>query len=358
MNPNSGRPRFPRRRIAARFAWIAMLVAQAALPAPLAATWVWTPETGWYDPQRDTPTDPAELLVEADKAFEGKYYEDAARGYWMLLNSHPESPQAAQAQAKLVDAQFLARDFEDALESIELVLGRNPDKETIERILRRKYEIGYAYLTGTKRAFLGLDWSAEGHGVQVLDSILERFPYQPFCDDALFHIGSYYFRDEEYEDAETTYKRLLADYPDSEWAGLAEYQIGVSAHRRVKGVEYDFAAIDESESRLRRYVRRYPGGEKVKEAQELLVKLQSMRGERLYKIAQVYLRERQPKAARIYLQRIVRDFPNEQVARPAIEKLKELNRLIADQKEKERPAGDDRAPARDESAAGGGDGDE
>ena len=81
--------------------------------------------------------------------------------------------------------------------------------------------------------------------------------------DALFHVAGYYFRKSRFQEAELIYERLIRDYPKSEWAGIAEYQIGNSALHRLKGVEYDFSPVDTAERRLRRYLLRFAGGTRV-----------------------------------------------------------------------------------------------
>ncbi|MEE8143155.1 MAG: outer membrane protein assembly factor BamD [Planctomycetota bacterium] len=289
---------------------------------PLEAGWVWTKETGWYNPERAVTSSPEELLEQADKAFAAKRYRDAARGYYLLLRVYPASTEAGHAHGQLLEAQFLSKNFNGALITIQDILARRPDAETISHVVKREYEIGAAYLTGTPRYFLGIAISAEKYGVEILTKMVERYPYQPFSDDALFHIASFYYRKVEFLKAEAVYQRLIRDYPQSEWAGIAEYQIGESALKRLKGVEYDFAPLEEAERRFSRYMRLHSRGDKAKQAQAGLDTIDRLRADRLLRTAIFYIREKKPRAARMYLQQILRHHPNSLVEGRARELLK------------------------------------
>ncbi len=301
---------------------LSTMLATILTTTSLGAGWVWTKETGWYNPARAVQSTPEELFKQAGNAFESKNYPDAARGYRLLLEFYPDSPQSAPAYGQLLEAQFFSKQFDEALTTIDEILARGPDAETISHVVRRKYEIGAAFLTGTPRRFMGFPVSAERYAVEVLTSLVERFPYQRYSDDALFHIASYYIGKADFQKAELVYQRLIRDYPQSEWAGIAEYQIGLAALLRLKGVEYDFAPVDEAERRFGGYLRRYPRGDKAREARRGLETINRLRAERLLGIATFYLREEKPRAARQHLRRILEDHPDAPVAGRARELLK------------------------------------
>ncbi|MFQ5655057.1 MAG: outer membrane protein assembly factor BamD [Planctomycetota bacterium] len=303
-----------------RWMWL-LLPLLAAVPAE--AGWVWSPRDGWRKDGGSTQT-PAELNTEADKAFQAKRYREAARGYRMVLERKPPGPLAGSARLQLLESQFLGRDMEAAHKTVREILRGNPDAATISRVLQRKYEIGVAFLTGAPRKFLGFSVSAESRGIEILDSLVEQYPFQAFSDDALFHIGGHYMKKRQHEEAEVVYERLIRDYPLSEWAGIAEYQIGEAALRRLKGVEYDFTLVKKAEKHFRRYLRLFPGGDRAAAARLSLERIGEMRAARLLGIAEFYLRLDREKAARIYLQRLLQNHPGVPAAKRAQAILKRI----------------------------------
>ena len=297
-----------------------------ALPSSAWAGWVWTAEEGWINPDRSADPSPPELLAAGDQSYEAKEYVDAAYRYELLVLGYPDSQEARSARLKLLDAQFLSEDYEGSLETIAWILANEEDTDKISKALERKYEIGYAYLTGTRRPFLWFTIRATKHGEKILDELATEYPFEDNSDAALFHIGSHYFREDRFAEAEFVYGRLLDEYPQSKWAGPAEYKMGESAMARLKGVEYDLSPLEEAEVRLERYVTLYPRGDKAEDARAKLREIALLRAERALGVATFYLRERRPSAARHYLQQILKEYPNTPVADQA-EKL--LRRILA-----------------------------
>ena len=283
------------------------------------AGWVWTKKTGWYSTSAAVQSSAKELLEQADKAFAEEAYLDAVTGFERLRRVYPGSPEALQAQARLFEAQYRSEDFPGAMANIEGVLRRQPrpSPQVMAQAIQRKYDIGTRYLNGAPRFVFGIPVSGRNAGVQILQEVADRHPFQPCSDDALFYLAGNYFERERYEQSEAIYDRLLRVYPKSEWAGIAEYQIGEAALKRHKGVEYDFALVDKAERSFRRYLRRYPQGGKVEQAEKQLIAIDHRRGEKLLRIASFYLREKRPGAARYYLQRILKDHPEAPVVAEA-----------------------------------------
>jgi outer membrane protein assembly factor BamD (BamD/ComL family) len=277
--------------------------------------WVWTKKTGWYNPARAVRSTASELLEQSNEAQRSEQYADSAYGYSLLIDTYPSAPEVEPALLQLIEARFQLREYDAALAAIDRLLARKPSTEITTQILQRKYEIALGLLTGDfRRGWLGLAFSSQDYAVELLDKLVEAFPFQSFSDDALYHIGNYYFRAERYEEAELVYQRLIKDYPKSDWAANAEYQLGAAALKRLKGVDYDFAPVDEAEKRFFRYLAIHQTGDRVKAAREGLAEISRLRAERLYKSAQHYLRRGEVKAVRYYLQKLLREHSETPVA--------------------------------------------
>ncbi len=305
-------------------AWLYALLFVVGFAAPVAADWKWSAERGWHDANKSILNTPLGLMTEANKAFAAQRYSESALGFRLLVDSHPESELVTAAFMKVMESQYLGRRYTECLATIDEILLRKPGADVLSQLIKRKYEIGTAFITGTRRRFFGISMSAENYGVEILDSLVERFPFQPYSDDSLYHIAAYYLGRREYLEAEVVYERLIRDYPQSDWAGLAEYQIGASALSRLKGSEYDFGSVDKAERRLRRYLRLYPSGGNAQAAKEGLARVSELRAEKLFGIAQFYQREGKTNAVRTYLQRLTRDHPETRVAAKALQLLRKI----------------------------------
>ena len=253
----------------------------------------------------------SDRLVAADQALRNGRYAEAIEGYQQILSTFDtSSPSIELIRSSLLEAEYLSKDYDSALQTSQEILDGDPSAETIARALQRRYGIGLSFLGGATRQVLGLSVSAEGKGLQVLDELVEKYPFQPFADDAVYHIASWYLDRGKYPEAEQLFQRLLRDYPTSPWTQTAEYRIGEAALQSLKGVEYDFGALDSAERRFKRYLKLSPAGDQAARARESLAEIEELRAERWLMVAEFYIAFEQVEAARVYLRKLRENQPN------------------------------------------------
>ena len=264
-------------------------------------------------------------LRAADQALREGNAEAAIAGYERVLSRmRTSTPTVETIRSSLMEAQYIARRYDAALETSQKILDGDPSAATIQRALERRYEIGLGFLNGATRRVLGLSVSAEGRGLEILDELVERYPFQPFADDAVYHIASFYLRRGDYAEAEQLFQRLLRDYPTSPWSTTAEYRIGEAALQRLKGVEYDFGTLESAERRFKRYLNENPRGDQAERARESLAEIENLRAKRWLSIAEFYIRFKKEDAARVYLRKLQESQPQSEEGTRATELLKSL----------------------------------
>ncbi len=267
----------------------------------------------------------ADRLRAADRAQRDGNYPDAIDGYERVLSRFKTStPTVETIRSSLMEAQYLARLYDDALETSQEILDGDPSAETIKRALERRYEIGRGFLNGATRRVLGLAVSAEGRGLEILDDLVERYPFQEFADDAVYHIASWYLGREDYAEAEQLFQRLLRDYPTSQWSATAEYRIGEAALKRLKGVEYDFGTLESAERRFKRYLKLNPAGDQAARARESLAEIERLLARRWLAIAEFYIDFQKEDAAQVYLRKLRENYPQTEEGRRATALLENL----------------------------------
>ena len=249
-------------------------------------------------------------LRAADRALRNGDCPAAIEGYREILARVESSSPAVEAiRVSLMEAQWQARLYEDALLSSDLVLQGDASASSLQRALDCRYEIGLGFLNGNTRRILGLSVSSERRGLQILDDLVERYPFQAFTPDAIYHIASWYLGRKEYAEAELLFQRLLRDYPDSAWCEIAEYRIGETSLRQLKGVEYDLGSLDSAERRFRRYLKSNPTGDQAGRARENLVEIERIRAQRWLSVARFYLELEKGDSADVYLRKLQETYP-------------------------------------------------
>jgi outer membrane protein assembly factor BamD (BamD/ComL family) len=268
----------------------------------------------------------AQALQTADLALRERRFTEAIAGYERILVSFEGSnPTVETIRSSLLEAQVQLRDYDAALETSREILEGSPSAATIQRVLDRRFEIGLSFLNGATRRVLGLSVSAEGKGLEVLDELVEKYPFQHFADDAIYHIASFYLRREDYAEAEQLFQRLLRDYPQSQWSTMAEYRIGEAALKRLKGVEYDFGTLETAERRFKRYLKLNPAGDQAARARESLAEIEALRAERWLRVAEFYISFGKKDSARVYLNKLREHHPDRDEGRRAAELLEGLD---------------------------------
>jgi soluble lytic murein transglycosylase len=91
-----------------------------------------------------------------------------------------------------------------------------------------------------------------GRGVDVYESVAERFPGTPWAEEALLALANHYQRDARDEEALPFYRRLLAEYPDGRYVERATW--------RTAWADYRAGRYEEAAQALERTARLRPPG--------------------------------------------------------------------------------------------------
>jgi len=261
------------------------------------------------------------------RAYREGLYADALTGFLALKEKLPVGDPAAVANVFFIaECYYNLNDYENAVEYFTKVYrNSNSSPENSQLAHRRIYDIAMDYLHGKAACtFLGIRYDCQNEGVELLvgdDGLITEYRYLEFADDAIMEIAKYYFDQKQYPEAVPLYERILREYcpSKSEWCELAAYQVALATYRQIRGIDYDQNILLQAEGKFDAYLQGYPRGPNVEASRDQLRKIWDMLAERYLKVAKFYLRESEPRAARIYLGRVLYKYPNTAAAREARE---------------------------------------
>jgi tetratricopeptide (TPR) repeat protein len=273
-----------------------------------------------------------DLLIQARDALEEGRHQEAVSLYEDSLEialygddgDPTPGPLLARIRLGLAESFRAIRNNDEALRITDQIFESDPGSETLDRALAIRYEIGVSYLNGATRRLLGLEVSAERKGLDVLSELVERYPFQPFSDDAIYHCANWYLKNKLPKDAQRLFERLLREYPGSSWAAPSQILIGDALLAQVKGVEYDMGLLSEAERHYRRYLRLFPNQGDGQRARNALQEIQILKAKRRLLVADFYIRIEKFESARIYLEKIILDVPSSEEAVRARQILAEI----------------------------------
>jgi len=286
--------------------------------------WIWTPQTKkWVNPKHAPKDTPKEQLLYAMDFFEAESYKKALREFKKIIKYYKLSEAASEAQ------YFIGRCYENlgnpyhAFESYQKVIDDYPFTQRTSEIVKRQFDIAENLYSGKKTKLLGLSYKAIPEQIiEIYKKVVSNAPYSKYAPISQFRIGELYKRIEFYNEAREAFERIVEDYPDSDVADEAKFQVALCTSIASDKSGYDQGLAAQAMKEFDEFARTSPDHELVKRAQEEKRQLIEKRAEGYFKIAKFYERVGKYESAYIYYNKILEEFPEASIAPSALEKAK------------------------------------
>ena len=294
--------------------------------------WVWTPQTKkWINPKYAPKDTPKEQLMYALDLFEAKDIRKALEEFKKVVSYFRKSEAAAEAQ------YYIGRCYEElnnpyqAFEAYQNVIDNYPFSQRTDEIIKREYDIGEKLFEGEKVKFVGVSFKATPEQiVEIYKKIVSNGPYSEYAPKAQYRVGELYKRLHFYPEALAAFQKIVADYPDSDIAAQAEFQVAICASAGSSGAAYDQQLTTKAIEKFDEFASAHPDSELVKEAQKERSELTEKKAESLFETAKFYEKRKKYKSAIIYYEEIIDNFPTTKTAPLAMERLEVLKRKVKD----------------------------
>jgi len=168
---------------------------------------------------------------------------------------------------------------------------RVPDPE-------RKIEIADAFFAAGKYREAGVEYK----------DFLATFAGHERVDYAQYRLAESYRMDGDYPLAAVEYRILINDYGYSEYVDDAFLLEAVCAFAQAPRVERDQTKTFEARSRVARFLQLFPDSPRRAEGDSLLAVINDRLAEKDYRAADLYISLDVPRAAEIYLDKIVENY--------------------------------------------------
>lgn len=292
------------------------------------AFWMWTPETGkWINPKNDVKPSPQEQLEYANLFFDAREWANAIREYKKLLSRYGKAREAAEAQFQLGRVWEEMKKYHQAVEAYQKVVDRYPFSDLGPKVVERQYFIAELFMEGKARdskfasSLLGNEYNL----VEVYLKVIKNDPYGPYAPVAQYKIGLFHLERQEYQLARDAFEKTLNDYPDSKWAESARYQTSLSDAKRSANAQYDQNITGIAVAGLEDFLASNPDSGLSVDAKNEIARLRLKEAENAFVVAGFYLKNEQPKAAKIYFQDVIKQYGNTPWAAKAQEQINAID---------------------------------
>ncbi len=294
---------------------------------PSQAFWIWTPETGKFvNPKnviKDTPKDQLEFALDFYKI---QNYKKATDELQKLLKTYPRAREAADAQYYLAVILEDQGQWMPAFKNYQIVIDKYPFSERSGEVVKRQYDIGNALLEGKdkRNKFVSVVAGGDYDVVEVFRAVIKNAPYGELAAQAQYKIGLYLLGKQLYQEARDEFEKTRNDYPDSEWAKAAKFQIALSDAKRSSKAQYNQKVTNSALREFQEFVKKFPDADLSKKAKDHINSLREKEAENNFVIARFYEKQKKVDSAKFYYNTIIESYSDTAWARKALQALSHL----------------------------------
>ncbi len=279
---------------------------------------VWSKETGWVDPDTLTKETIDQQFRHAITLMVKRQYISAVGIFRNIIKSNPESELAEECQLNIGKAYYMIGDYKSAFKAYDQLIERNPGTRKSKVVLEKEFQVGVAQMEMDEKG-----------AIKVFEKIIERNPLGFIAVDAQVKIADCYYQLRQYEDASEAYRRVMENYPNSEWVPYAQYRIPYCKLSNIRIQERNYDLLTQSSNGFEEYIANNPQGTLVPSAKKIMDEIKVSMAERDYRTGEFYLRRKRPDAGAIYFESVLKDYSYTEWADRAKEKLEMLRKIGA-----------------------------
>ena len=261
----------------------------------------------------------------AEKEIAGNNY-NAARGFLHeALDLTKNRGQREKISFLIGECLFLAEYYNNAHKWFQKFLLEFPKTERLNDVINRELEIGFKFINGAKRSLWGLYIiPSYDLGVKIVRETLKNYPYTEHSEKYHFKLAGHLFGFEYYDEARTEYEGFVKVYPKSNLVPEAEYRIARCYVLMYQGYGYEVTSLAEAYKITSKFSGNYPDSSLNPDAQKLHEHIVNLLAQRDYEVAMFYIRTGKSKSARIYLDSVIKNYPETKWAKDALAALSGL----------------------------------
>ncbi len=258
----------------------------------------------------------------------------AISSYRVVVKRYPKASAAAHAQFKVAQLTEQVGDANRAFSEYQKLIGKYPKSADFDAAIEGQFNIAKLYLDGKRLEMFGVPTlPSMVKAEEMFTSVVQNAPFSTkFASASQFNIGQARERQGDYKRAIEAYQTIIDDYPFSEMADDAQYQIGYVYMKASRAGEYDQTASLKAREAFEDFIYRYPNSEKVAQAKQNMQMLGSRQTESAFSVAQFYDKQKNYKAAAIYYNEVIRTEPDSPNAKASQDRLTSLKALVGEDK--------------------------
>ncbi len=238
-------------------------------------------------------------------------YAVAIEFFKRIIQDAPDHETADDALVALGDAYRASSGYASAEAAYRKLLSDYPDSALVPEA---EHKLGMTLFDFGVAAARRGDYML---AIEIFRRVTLEMPLHETADDALVALADAHRAISVYASAEDAYRSLLSDYPHSPLVPEVEYKLGMTFFDQVLPVALDQSMTKQAISQFEYFLAAFPSSDLVDEAAERILELRTRLAAKRYESATLYVNLKKPKAARVYLESVIVEYPDTVWARAA-----------------------------------------
>ena len=277
-------------------------------------------------------------LVAGKELYRQEEYFRAVKEFKQAIARGGNTQFEQEAMFLLAESYFFDKRYTVAIESYEKFIKQYPNSSHVDQVIRRQFDIAryweqsHAYrphwaITPNlfDRTRPGFD--TLGRALKTYEDIRLNDPTGPLADDAIMATANSYFLRGRYAEADYQYGLIRSEYPRSEHQYDAHLLGLQSKLRMYQGPNYDGTPLEDAK-RLIKQLKVQFAGELNQEERQRLAEVEAQLNKQLvmreWRMAEYYDDTKHYDSARFYYARVLRKYPDSEIAARARERMAAL----------------------------------
>ncbi len=297
-------------------------------PMPAQASWIWSPDIGkWINPKSAAKDTPEEQYDWALGFFNQKNWDRAIEEFEKLEKTFPTSRLAAEA----VYYQGLGWEQKNepakAADAYQKLVDHYPYSDRIKDAVKNEFQIANEFATGGKVKMLGVP-VLPGHdkAIELYNHIIKNAPFGTYGDQAQFKLGELYRSQGEFDLAQKAFQAVIDDYPNSELAPKAKYEIANASMQASHKGQYDEQHAERAIEEFQEFKKTFPVDKQATLADESIKAIRIEKAQRSFGVADFYEKQKKWASAKVYYEELIHNYPETPAAAEAKKRLEDVIR--------------------------------
>lgn len=291
------------------------------------AVWIWTPQSGKFvNPKMAVKSTPREQLEYALAFMDGKKYTLAMAELKKLVKNYPRAKEAPEAQYYIGQIQEVLNKPYEAYKAYQIVIDKYPFSERAAEIVVLQFKIADQLLSGKDKRGKWVQAVVGGDDriIEIFRAVIKNAPYGKFAAESQYKVGLYLKERGLFQEARDEFEKTMGDYPNTEWAKAAKFQIAMADTNRAGNIQHEQKTTSIALDEFKEFVKSHPESVLTPQAKQQIATLRNKEAQSAFLVAEFYEKQKNFKSAAVYYQDIVSYHADTVWASKALKRLRAI----------------------------------